>query len=243
MLELHASFSALKKADLCLFAWYADKVQAQIEEGPPSRGVQIGSSCHKELEVFEEEYELSPLAKVAWDLVPTALDWERELSLQNIDLGLALPFWGTIDLYSESLSMILDYKFSSNPERWLPDTAKIGFDRQLLLYAALIREVKGALPAVVGQIQVNYNSGRANLRTAPCSSEAVAEALTWAKNLSVHMRRCLQLKAWEVPTVGRPGVADACWAYRVRCPAYAYCVRVEENIVHPRHARATGWEV
>lgn len=255
----HVSVSPMQWFKKCPFRWYAHKVQHQLDPGKPTRGLQIGKACHAEVEgavngkVAPEE--LSALARLSYDLIPSVSDWVPEFVLDHVDLGLVWPFYGKIDLlrYRGGQLAFIDSKFASEGKppfpggyRLLPKTKEaIQNDFQLCLYAAALQRIFGDLPATQGQNQVNYNTGERCVVEAPCSQEAVSAAVEEAKNLCESMDRMSRAPAWDVPTEGLPGQGPHCNAYGRPCETLRYCREIEQSQLggRSRTRPKTGWEI
>jgi hypothetical protein len=246
----HVSVSNIKHAEQCMFLWYTEKIQRQADEGEKSRGLQIGEAGHEELEQAGLPEDLSRLARVAWDLVPGGPNagYLKESYIDHVDLGLPWPFYGKMDLYHPEKRWIWDYKFSSNRgfKEFLPDTKeKIAKDFQLNLYAAADREMYGDLPAAVGHMQVNYDTGRGRFVWTEPDPDEVEKALKKAKKIAEDMRRFSRVAARDVPTNGAPGKGPECNAYGRPCVATRYCMELQNHwhLGVRRQKRKTGWEI
>ena len=227
----------------------------EADRGEPSRGLQIGGAAHAELELFDlaSPEKLSDLARRAWRLIPVTEGYVRETAFDHVDLGLAWPFYGKVDILHPEYGWIWDYKFTSAldptpryPHAGLPSTQEaIQKDFQLCLYAAAYRADTGFLPAGVGQAQVNYNTGEPRFVWAPPEKVEVEAALEKARYLCDEMVKVARMATRLVPTNGVPGKGPECKAYNRPCEATRFCMEIENHwsAKARRPKKLTGWEL
>lgn len=259
--ECHISSSFIETAEDCVFKWYATKIAKRAAKTTLAKAGQIGIYCHDEMErarngtVSVES--LSALARTAFDAVPPST-WQAESHIDHVDVGLPWRLYGKRDLVASTplrpLHRIWDYKFSSDPSKYMPGNVEKGDqvesgtpanpgakvlsqDTQMVLYAWAHLKTTGIVPQV-GHVQVNINTG--HMRRVWVQIPPVELVRQWIRirNIVLRMHRASQQAPEQIETCGYPGRGPACWMYNRRCEAFDFCMEVERD-----RKRAQTWNV
>ena len=260
--QCHTAASVIEVADKCVFKWATIKIFKRAKKTKLAKAGEIGVHCHSEAEKARKGQitvsDLSTLARVAYDAVPSG-QWEAEKHIDHQDVGLPWKLFGKRDLIDQRRHRIWDYKFSSDPVKWMPgDPAsdhvepppgprpvdwepvkRLSADTQMVLYSWAHLQLTGVIPEI-GHVQTNVNTGvsrRVWTRIPPV--ELVRQWLR-IRDVVLRMHRASQQKPEEIETCGYPGRGPACWAFNKRCEAYDFCLETERD--RPR-SQTSKWEV
>lgn len=263
--QCHVAPSPIEKAERCIFLWRAGKIDKRVKKTKLAKAGEIGDHCHKEMDSARKgeipHVEMSQLAQIAFNNVPSGV-WAAEKHIDHLDIGLPWRLFGKRDLLDlrPSAHRIWDYKFSSEPEKWMPgnlaagdnieplpgprpadwDAPKIlSHDTQMVLYAWAHLCQTGVIPEV-GHVQTNVNTGIS--RRVWTTIPAVELVRQWLRirDIVLRMHKASQQPIHEVETCGYPGRGSACWDYNRRCDAYDFCLETERDRAR---TRTTAWEV
>ena len=238
---MYTSYSALKDFERCPLLWYLKRVLqvAQEEESP---ALKLGIQAHEQAEQLAKgqravnDPDTLEVTNRAWKLAgcPKEPTWKIEQKF-SLPLPNGIYLRGKIDLYRDGI--LLDYKFSKDPEKWLPREEAIPNDRQLCLYAWAIQKMSGEWPTVIGQVQISTKNNYAEIISAPIDVPTARKVVSWAERLAHDMSLMVDAGVQKVPSCAQnPGTLSACNAYGRRCPAYDYCWALKNHPVRPHTA-------